>query len=477
MNALGLQPLFEAFGWMFIHSLWQGLLIFGVLKIFLKTTKNQTAGFRYTLILISMIAMSTWAILTFVNYFPNQLELNGTNGFATSALSDTDPETVALSEFFFQNPDSWGLSIRSFLPLAAPWVFTLWLIGVGIMGIRLMGNFLYLNQLKRLKSFPAGPDLQRIVQNLVAKAGIKRAVHLRISNRIFEPITFGFLKPVILLPASILSHIPPDQLEALILHEMAHIHRFDYLVNLIQTILEICFFYHPVVWWLSTQLRDERELSCDEWVITYGAEKSEYAQALIFLEKQKLSFRNQLAMSAKGNKSSLTQRILRLYETQSASPSFARGIFAFILLVILFTGLVIGPRLFLNKYNSQKSLIEIYVPEPPAPPAPPLAPPPPPPPIISEIIVDENIDNNWKIIPKGSGVVISPEFGLYVVNGQEGGKELLEKVTRTNIQSAEALGPIDAMKTYGPKGKNGAFIIHTSDQPLMEDFYFGNSSS
>jgi D-alanyl-D-alanine endopeptidase (penicillin-binding protein 7) len=152
------------------------------------------------------------------------------------------------------------------------------------------------------------PAWQAGLDALARQFGIRRALRLRIADRLASPMTAGFWRPVVLLPASVLSGMPPELIEALLAHELGHILRADYLVNLGQNLVETLLFYHPAVWWLSHCIRQERELIADELAAQHVGQRR-LALALSELEKCQF-FRQQLALAANGG--DLMSRITRL---------------------------------------------------------------------------------------------------------------------------------------------------------------------
>ena len=125
---------------------------------------------------------------------------------------------------------------------------------------------------------------QRMATRLSRRLHIGRAITLLESALVDVPTVIGWLKPVVLLPASALAGLSPQQLEAILAHELAHIRRHDYLVNLLQTLVETVLFYHPAVWWLSRRIRIERENCCDDLAVSLCGDPVAYAQALADLE-------------------------------------------------------------------------------------------------------------------------------------------------------------------------------------------------
>ena len=139
-----------------------------------------------------------------------------------------------------------------------------WLLGIALMALRFMGSCYVLHRLRRVGVSPVPAQWQTRMNTLSSQLGISRKVVLSFSEIIQEPLTLGHFKPIILIPVAMLGQMSPDQVEALLLHELAHIRRYDFLVNLLQSWVEILFFFHPAIWWISAQIRDAREACCDD---------------------------------------------------------------------------------------------------------------------------------------------------------------------------------------------------------------------
>ena len=199
-----------------------------------------------------------------------------------------------------------------------------------------------------------------------------KSVQFRVSARVASALVFGWLKPVIVLPAAALGRLTEAEIEALLAHELAHVVRCDFLVNLLQTVAECVLFYHPLVWWVSARMREERELCCDDFAVAVCRDEVLYSKALLRLEE----LRMEPALAATGGR--LALRIRRLL----AGPEPSRIAVAPALALVLVFGLSVA----LLAQNSPPA-----PPEPPSPPsaAEPVAPPPPAPPspVASQVAV------------------------------------------------------------------------------------------
>ena len=169
---------------------------------------------------------------------------------------------------------------RAFIDPWLPWAVLVWAAGVTFMTGRLLVEWREVRRLTRLDIEPLSEAWQLRVARLRATLGVRRAVGVLQSARVHVPIVVGWLKPVILVPMGAFAGLTPAQLELILMHELAHIRRNDYLVNLMQVVVETLLFYHPVVRWVSRVLREERENCCDDLVVTSSGDALAYARAL-----------------------------------------------------------------------------------------------------------------------------------------------------------------------------------------------------
>jgi beta-lactamase regulating signal transducer with metallopeptidase domain len=193
----------------------------------------------------------------------------------------------------------------AWLPLLVRW----WLAGVVVLTLRALGGWIVAQRLKSWKTTPAAGRIQEAATRLRGKLGLLRAVRVLNSAAAGVPSVVGWLRPVILLPVSTLTVLTPDQIEMVLAHELAHIRRHDYLVNLAQTAIETLLFYHPAVWWLSGRIRAEREHCCDDLAVAACGNPVGYAGALAALEDIEAAPPT-LVVAASGG--SLLRRIQRL---------------------------------------------------------------------------------------------------------------------------------------------------------------------
>ena len=314
--ALG-QPWAERLGWALIQFVWQGALIAVLYAIAAKRVGANPAR-RY---LLGCLALAAMLVALPATYFGLSASVSAP---ASSGLAWPSPiPSAALA-----NPPAEGTWQQLF-----PWLVMAWLGGVMAFSMRLLGGWLQTGWIRRVRSRPAPPEWQRAFESLIGRMGIGLPVRLAISAAVDAPAVVGWLRPMVLLPVGALTGLPSEFVEALLSHELAHILRRDYLVNLLQCLAEAVLFYHPAVWWISAQIRQERELCCDDLAVAASGDVLTYTQALADLESLRPS-RPQTAMAANGG--SLLHRISRLLgQKQPARHTLPDNAAAWVLGILL----------------------------------------------------------------------------------------------------------------------------------------------
>jgi beta-lactamase regulating signal transducer with metallopeptidase domain len=318
------QPAAQAIAWALLQFVWQGALVGLLAAAALVALRRSASDVRYLVSSIALAVMLTLAIVTGAQKYQalaqGPLVAASDRGPAPEAsqASDSSP----LKSGTAHPPDAIRLSPA--LPLAArvaslraealmPALMLVWLAGVSVLSLRLLTGWLWVQRLRTRGIAAADESLRRTAMRLSRRLRIARAVRLFESSLVDVPTVIGFLRPVVLLPASALAGLTAQQLEAILAHELAHIRRHDYLVNLLQTLVETVLFYHPAVWWLSRRIRIERENCCDDLAVSLCGDPVAYATALADLETLRSSGPvpgRRVAMAATGG--SLLHRVRRL---------------------------------------------------------------------------------------------------------------------------------------------------------------------
>ena len=253
---------------------------------------------------------------------------------------NADARPAPLDEGLAPAPAATTLREQAAERLAAlmPWLTFAWLAGVAALALRLAGGWLLVLRLRR-SAMPVAGHLEEILARVSKRLRVERAVRLCRSALVEAPAVVGHLRPIILIPAVAITGLTAEQLEAVLAHELAHVRRYDYLVNLLQTAVETLLFYHPAVWWLSHRLRAEREHACDDAAVeAMAGNVILYARALAALEtlRERQARPASLALAATGGSlMKRIQRLVRLNQKQPAAPGTRSPLVAAALLAVL----------------------------------------------------------------------------------------------------------------------------------------------
>lgn len=273
ITLLSAQPWVERLGWTLLHFLWQGGLIAALYAAVRRGLRPAGANGRYALACLALMGMAaapvvTWSVMGNAHPSPAPSVAAALTRVPVSGNPVAPPSVIrALSNPAVPEP-------------FCSWVVALWLAGSIAFWIRLAGGWAFAVRLRRAHIRPAPPEWQRTLERLRQRIRVPIPVRLLVSPLASGPVVVGWLRPVVLVPLSALAGLAPDQMEVLLLHELAHIRRRDYLVNILQSIVEAVLFYHPAVWWISAHIREERELCCDDLAVSITGDPVTFAHAL-----------------------------------------------------------------------------------------------------------------------------------------------------------------------------------------------------
>jgi beta-lactamase regulating signal transducer with metallopeptidase domain len=327
-----------ALGWTLLHFLWQGAMIAALLRIALTLMRRASAEARYLASCGAMAAALAIAAGTFVVQIHSQaVPAPVYNSRAAGADSPGQPwgmPAVVVREF---KTHSFSSS-KGWLDAMLPWIVQAWIVGVLLCSCRVGYGWW---QLRRwvAEGVPLA-DLQETMRRLAQRMALKRPVRLLESAQVLGPAALGWLRPVVLVPASTLTGLAPAQLEAILAHELAHVLRHDYAVNLLQTCVETLLFYHPAVWWISRQIREEREHCCDDLAVAVCGDPIGYARALAALEERRAGMATLAVAASDGPLLKRIRRVLGL----ARAPQPGAGGLTVIFVVTALVGLAVGLR-------------------------------------------------------------------------------------------------------------------------------------
>ncbi len=335
--------LIGALGWTLVHTLWQAAifaLLLGALLVGLRRFSSQA---RYVVATGLLAAFFLTVGATFIRQYT---PANSFESFAPAVSQDNSPvytqEPGADAGATFINnetvpPPDFRSRVASYYSAHLPLIVTLWLMGVLILQLRWLGQLAYVQRLKSYGTSRMPARWLDRIGELEDRLGIRRPIRYLTSLRVNSPLTAGWLRPVVLFPPALLEELKESQVIAILAHELAHVRRHDFLVNLAQTLLGTLFFYHPGVWWMNARIREEREHCCDDLAILATGQPAGYARTLVQL-KEAAGGRGQLAMAFTGTApSAFHHRISRLF-TGGGAATYGEGVLtAGIVVVALFT--------------------------------------------------------------------------------------------------------------------------------------------
>ncbi|MDZ7764722.1 MAG: M56 family metallopeptidase [Melioribacteraceae bacterium] len=307
------ESIIEASGWMIVHSLWQGALVALLLTATLLLLNKKSSRVRYITAVEALLLLTAMSVRTFVDHYNTSVE---TTEMSRSPIevAVTEPNNQTTNNSITNNATTSSAlftEISGYFNQHFHLIVTVYLLGVLFLTLKLTGGFLYSQRLKHHRIIGADNKFKKIVENFSHKLNVKQKVNLVESALVKVPLTLGYFKPIILFPVGLLNGMSYQQVEAIIAHELAHIKQADYLVNLMQSIVEVIFFYHPAVWWISSIIREERENICDDLALEVSDQPTDLMKALVYIS-QFNSTQPNLAMSSIGNKNTLKRRVNRM---------------------------------------------------------------------------------------------------------------------------------------------------------------------
>ncbi|HVX00517.1 MAG TPA: M56 family metallopeptidase [Candidatus Babeliaceae bacterium] len=314
--------------WALLYSLWQGLFIYIALSFVFKSIPALNTRVKYFLSYASFSGLFIWFIGTWVAHYNSLRQATAyTLSFSNNPAADIHNITRASQPI---TATAMWHDMAQQMALYFPYIIALYVVGLVFMSGRFIINILRVQHLGK-DTVPAAILRQEFVDEWQHRLGIRKAVHICLSNRITVPVMIGAIKPIILLPVVAISQLSTQELEAIILHELAHIKRHDYLLNIFQIIGETILFFNPFIWLISAVIRREREHCCDDLVVACYRDPLPYARALATLENNRVQ--SQLSLAATGHQNRLFNRIKRIMEMKTNKISYSQ--FAIIMAVFI----------------------------------------------------------------------------------------------------------------------------------------------
>jgi len=329
-----MNKMITAFSWMLIHSLWQGLLLSVIAGALLMLTKRTSAAHRYnSMLLLFVIFIGLCGYTFFCEWQHTAVKsivpgIAGGIGTGVSSLFSID----------IYNVKQFSKTFSDYFSANAPLIVMLWFVVFLFRSVKIISCLVYNHRVKHMQVYETEPFWTDAVSKFSARLKINKAVTLLQSGYIKMPVVIGHLKPVILIPVGLMAALPADQVEAILLHELAHIRRNDYFVNFLQNIAETVFFFNPGLLWISSLLREERENCADDIALAETQNKKGFIQALISFKEHEL-YGSKYATAFPGKKNFLLRRVSRIMGGENKIFGSGEKIF-FMASIILLAGIL-----------------------------------------------------------------------------------------------------------------------------------------
>lgn len=368
-----MKPLFACFsynldyalGWMVIHSLWQATAIALLSGVVVIVLRKKPAKVRYWVHNIAMFSVLSAAIVTFSIYYdfgkqPGEMRFIPENNLESEVVAEIDNITSSMPTSML-SMDKFQEYFNHNIPL----IVTIWILGVALFMLKLLGGISYVYYLRSRMNFPADEYWIEILEGLKEKVGVKHSIELVESALTRTPMVVGHIKPMILFPIGAINRLAPSEVEAILAHEIAHVMRKDYLFNIIQSVIEALFYFHPAVWWISANIRNERENCCDDVAIEICGNSMNYAKSLVTVQEMAYYPMHIPAMAFAGNrKNQLLFRVQRILNQPQNKTNVMEKLIATCFLIVVMVGLSFGESNFRSPFvdNTPPSVDEPNLP-------------------------------------------------------------------------------------------------------------------
>ena len=337
----------DALAWTLLHFLWQGALLGFMAFLLLRLARPDRASTRYAIGVATLGLMLITSIATFAILSKAAPAAIAGDRFTVFPITGSVPQLVTSVDETVNEVTKSGNTqsmIRTGTAVFATWrpaplgptatslLVLVWGIGVLALSLRLLGGWLLTRSLTRHAISSVSPAIVAAAGTIAARLQLRRAVAIVESGAVVVPTLVGWMKPVVLLPAAALSGLSPEQLQAILAHELAHVRRHDYLVNLLQSMVETLLFYHPAMWWVSAQVRAEREHCCDDLAVDVCGDRLVYVTALAELT----TITNHRAFALAATDGSIVGRVQRILGRPRAmhEPTPAWALLALFVLIV-----------------------------------------------------------------------------------------------------------------------------------------------
>lgn len=345
------EDIIYALGWTVMHSLWQAFAIAIILAAVLHLFRRHSAKSRYEASAFALFLVLVSAVSTFIWYF----DAAGQNLAFISQSIITGEVTISAAE-----PDvlsSFTQTCIDYFNTHLPLIVTIWLVGVAFFVLRLMGGLAYVQRLKHYRTSPLPKEWEDRLLQVTRKVPVKKSIKIMESAAVKVPMVIGYLKPFILLPVGAINQLAAEEVEAIIAHEVAHIYRNDFLMNIFISFIEVFFYYNPAVWWISGNIRLERENCCDDIAIKVCGNSLSYAKALVRLQELN-AYTPSFAMPFSGRRNQLLHRIQRILNQPQNRNNILERLMATLFLLFAVVFMSVNQNTILSNAESPLLIIE-----------------------------------------------------------------------------------------------------------------------
>ncbi|WP_231463137.1 M56 family metallopeptidase [Pedobacter sp. Leaf132] len=294
-----LPQFIKAFGWSILNSLWQSALIYGILFIVLLSLPKLAAKYRHNLAFGSILLMFGFFIYNLTSILLKNIAIQKASG---------NVENLNTHQYLNTIPENLTSKIEQYFPV----VVVFYIIGIALQLFVIIKGYNKLARFKKEKLSLVPDAWNDIFQKVTSNLKINKTIKFHLSSIVNVPLVIGYLKPIVLFPVALVNELDSDQVEAILIHELSHIRRNDFLLNLIKTAIETFLFFNPFVWMAGRFIHIEREHACDDLVLKLTGKPLNYAHALLKLELLKDKNSPAYALAATGKTQNLYQRIKRI---------------------------------------------------------------------------------------------------------------------------------------------------------------------
>ncbi|HEX5025465.1 MAG TPA: M56 family metallopeptidase [Agriterribacter sp.] len=322
MTAIYQSPFLIALGWTIAASIWQSALLWLIYQLIHNINRKISPSVKHVFAAAFLLGSFVWFCFTLADKYSEVVTINQ----YLSALPGKESLTMAVQDIsrvsLFEN------NLVAFINQYLPYISAAYLIVLLLLSVKLLKAYLHVGHMKAKGLLPIDAYWINLVEKYAQKIGIGKKVNIFLSNYISVPATLNYFKPVILLPLAAFNHLTPQQVESVILHELAHIKRNDYLINIIASVIETILFFNPFVHLLGKSLQKEREHCCDDFVLQRRFDPHSYASALLSLEQMRVGV-HPLAIAATGGNNQLLGRVKRIMNVKTTNFNYGQILLAF----------------------------------------------------------------------------------------------------------------------------------------------------